>query len=240
MKRILLFFYGLSLPLFVIGQLPSAQNILEKSIQYHDPAGQWGTGMHWLSLRETRPDSKDRFTTCQFNLLKSSFEMNQTREEDKIVRGVQNDQCTHQLNGSSTLTKEQVKKHRLDCPRTKLLRDYYIYLWGLPMKLKDPGTQISETVQETSFQDKDCYALKVTYDPEVGEDIWYFYFDKSTFAMIGYRFYHEEAKNDGEYITLQGETMVGKMRLPKTRNWYINKDDRFLGADILEEGRFTP
>ena len=75
----------------------------------------------------------------------------------------------------------------------------------------------------------------MTYEAEVGEDIWYFYFDPANYAMIGYRFYHDESKNDGEYITLDGETIVNKIRFPQTRKWYINADDTFLGADILVE-----
>jgi hypothetical protein len=101
------------------------------------------------------------------------------------------------------------------------------------MKLKDPGTIIEEKVESTTFQGTPCYAMKVRYSPEVGQDIWYFYVDKETYALIGYRFYHEESKNDGEYITLEGEETVCQMKLPKTRKWYVNKDDKFLGADIL-------
>jgi len=54
--------------------------------------------------------------------------------------------------------------------------------------------------------------------------------------LIGYRFYHEEAKNDGEYITLEGEESVQGIKIPKNRHWYYNKDDKFLGADFLVRG----
>ena len=76
----------------------------------------------------------------------------------------------------------------------------------------------------------------MTYDPTVGEDIWYFYFHPTTYALIGYRFYHEEAKNDGEYITLEGEEVVQDIKIPKNRHWYYNKNDQFLGADFLIRG----
>jgi len=71
----------------------------------------------------------------------------------------------------------------------------------------------------------------------VGKDIWYFYFDKKTVALIGYRFYHDESKNDGEYITLDGEEIIQGIRIPKNRKWYYNKDDKFLGADFLISGK---
>ena len=55
--------------------------------------------------------------------------------------------------------------------------------------------------------------------------------------MIGYRFYHDESKNDGEYITLEGEIEIEGIKMPKDRYWYMNVNDRFLGADLLVEKR---
>ena len=55
--------------------------------------------------------------------------------------------------------------------------------------------------------------------------------------MIGYRFYHDESANDGEYILLEGETTDGTVRLPKSRTWYTHKDDRLLGTDVLDRLR---
>ena len=102
------------------------------------------------------------------------------------------------------------------------------------MKLRDEGTQIYEKVTTTTFQDKEVLSMKVTYDKAVGEDIWYFYFNPKNYALVGYRFYHDEDVNDGEYIPLEGEEVINGIRFPKTRTWYVNKDDRLLGADILE------
>ena len=76
-------------------------------------------------------------------------------------------------------------------------------------------------------------SLRVTYDPEVGVDTWYLYFDPDTSALVGYRFYHDESANDGEYIVLEGEVSSGTLRLPKARTWYTHGDDRLLGTDTL-------
>ena len=102
------------------------------------------------------------------------------------------------------------------------------------MKLRDKGTKIQEKVTTTAFQGQEVLSMKVTYDEEVGADIWYFYFHPMTYALVGYRFYHDETANDGEYIPLEGEEIINGIRFPKTRTWYVNKDDRLLGTDILE------
>jgi len=51
--------------------------------------------------------------------------------------------------------------------------------------------------------------------------------------MEVYQFFHEEGKNDGEYILLSGMEEINGIKMPKTREWYYNKDDKYLGTDIL-------
>ena len=53
---------------------------------------------------------------------------------------------------------------------------------------------------------------------------------------MGYRFFHDEPRNDGEYVTLEGEVAIDGLRIPKTRAWYYNRDDGYLGTDTLVGG----
>lgn len=226
----LLFFVS---PFFLFSQDLTGPQLLEKSIEYHDPKGAWSEFKGSLELTETRPDGPDRKTTLLLDNQRGFFRLDQVRDGETIMRVVENGECYHAVKGSTELTKEQVEKHRLTCERTQLLRNYYTYLWGLPMKLTDAGTVVDNRVQSIDFQGVNCLSLKVTYDEEVGTDTWYFYFSPETFALIGYRFYHDESKNDGEYIVLKGMVKVGEMLLPQRREWYVNDSDKFLGADIL-------
>jgi len=105
------------------------------------------------------------------------------------------------------------------------------------MKLKDPGTKIHEKVKMIKFQDKNCWQLKVSYAEPVGHDTWYFYFHLKTYALVGYRFYHDESKNDGEYIILEDEIQINDIRFPRDRKWYFNIDDKFLGMDYIHSGK---
>ncbi|PHN05591.1 DUF6503 family protein [Flavilitoribacter nigricans] len=215
-------------------QTVSAETLLERSIKYHDPKGQWGKTPMTLNLKETRPGGSDRTTTIGIDLKKQTFRLDQMREGNQLVYNIAMDDCTYELNGNSDISPEDLEKYRLNCDRAKTMRNYYTYLWGLPMKLTDPGTILHE-VKMDEFMGKAAYRLKVTYSPEVGSDIWYFYFDPSSYALTGYRFYHDEATNDGEYITLKGEEKIKNFRLPKERKWYTHKEDKYLGADILQQ-----
>ena len=108
------------------------------------------------------------------------------------------------------------------------------------MKLRDPGTIISEAVETKNFKGKDYLVLKTSYDKGVGTDVWYFYFNPKTYAMEVYQFFRTDedgnAKLDtGEYILLNEEAIVNGIKMPKVRAWYYNKDDTYLGTDTLVE-----
>lgn len=210
--------------------------LIEKSIQYHDPNGNWGTGMLELNFEETRPNGATRYTDIKMDVASEYFTMTQKNGDIKVVRTITKGNCEHLLNGSAEIPQEDTEKMRLTCERTVFMRDYYTYLWGLPMKLKDPGTILGDEVKEADFFGTKTLEIKVTYDPNVGGDTWYFYFHPKNYRLVGYRFYHDESKNDGEYILLEKEAKVAGMRLPKARTWYTHKEDKLLGTDILVKG----
>jgi len=142
-----------------------------------------------------------------------------------------NNQLSATLNGSSEISEEDTKAFRIDEKRAIFMRNYYHYLWAMPMKLTDPGTIIDPAVKTVDFFGKESLQIKVTYTPEVGHDIWYFYFHPETKALQGYRFYHDEAANDGEYILLDGELEAHGVKIPQSRTWMTHKDDKLLGVD---------
>jgi len=142
--------------------------------------------------------------------------------------------CSISLNGQKNISEKVKTAHKLSCERANMFKNYYTYLYGLPMKLKDSGTILHPTIQRKTFKEKEYVVLKVTYEKAVGKDAWYFYFDPVTYAMEIYQFFHDEAKNDGEYILLTEEEIINDIKMPKNRAWYMNKDDRYLGKDILK------
>ena len=137
------------------------------------------------------------------------------------------------MNGASDYSSEDAERFRLNDTRSQTMRDYYLYLWGLPMKLKDAGTIIHETVEKVHFENNTALKLQVTYEETTGQDTWYFYIDPVTYRMVGYQFFHDESINDGEYITLGEPLTISGMRIPNDRSWYVNKDSTYLGTDRI-------
>ena len=215
------------------GDLPAAATVVDRSIAHHDPEGRWGNAGFEMSFRETRPDGSERRTRVRFNDRLDAFEILTQREEAAIEGLLAGDDCVLTLDGSTEFSDQEAEKYRLTCERIQWLRNYYTYLWGMPMKLRDPGTRVDPEVTDAWYQERQVLSVRVTYDEAVGSDTWYFYFDPQTYALVGYRFYHDEAANDGEYIVLKGETEAAGMRIPTTRSWFTNAEGRHLGDDIL-------
>ncbi len=216
-----------------ISQDLTATQVLEKSIAFHDPNNQWKSFDASFDVVMEAPESSNRNSTIYLNLPKEVFKLDVERDGEKYGYHFKKQECAISLNGSSDISEEQQKKYRLTCERGNLMRNYYTYLYGLPMKLKDPGTNLDDKVERKTFKGKEYLVLKVDYDQGGGDDIWYFYFNPVTFAMEIYQFYHDEQKGDGEYILLNGIEEIDGIKMPKTRAWYYNKDDKYLATDIL-------
>ncbi|NNF18276.1 MAG: hypothetical protein HKN61_00770 [Flavobacteriaceae bacterium] len=216
-----------------LGQSMSASELLDKAIDYHDPMGEWGNLQQKLFITMSYPDGRERLSEVTIDLPKEYFSLKSKTGENVSQYTLAKGDCSLMLNGSTDISEEEKKTHRLNCERAESMKNYYQYLYGLPMKLKDKGTQLSPTVATKEFKGKEYKVLKVTYDEAVGKDTWYFYFDPETYAMEVYQFFHDESKNDGEYILLSETENVGAIKMPKVREWYYNKDDKHLGTDTL-------
>lgn len=211
----------------------TASNILQQSIEYHDPTHTWDNFKAQLDITMQTPNSGDRHSLVTIDRVAGGFDMKVGRDGDIISRSLNNDTCTIYFNGDAVFSDEIKAKYKLTCDRTKMYRDYYTYLYGMPMKIKDEGAILSPEVQKVQFMGDTYWKLKVMYDSTVGSDTWYFYFNPSNYALQAYQFYHNEASNDGEYILLTDIIEYKNMKIPKVRKWYMNKDDKYLGMDIL-------
>ena len=211
----------------------TALELLDKSIAYHDPEGKWANFKGSFTIKMETPKRPVRTTRIELDFLQQYFKSSVERGGVSTTSQWKAGQCMHWLEGSTTFTAAQAKEHGLNCERTNKMRDYYVYLYGLPMKLKDPGTKLDPKVYTKTLKGISYHCLKVTYDESVGKDTWYFYLDKTTAQLRHYQFFHDEAANDGEYIFLSGEANIEGIKMPKDRAWYMNADDRYLGTDFL-------
>lgn len=225
---------------FITAQSISGALLLEKAIQYHDPNNNWETFNGEFDVIMEMPDTPKRTSHVVINLPAEFFKAIATKEAITTEYVMDKGKCSLALNGNREISKEDLELHNLSCERASLYKNYYTYLYGLPMKLKDKGTNISETVERKTFKGTDYLVLKVTYDEAVGSDIWFFYFHPETYALEIYQFFKTDEKGNlkpdsGEYIMLSETEMISQIKIPKIRAWYYNKDDAYLATDTLKQ-----
>jgi len=225
-KQVLFLFLLLSIATF--SQQITGNQLLEKAIHFHDPKGNWKTFNGELFITMKTPDQIKRKSEIRINLPKEYFYIKSYKdastEEYTVNKGI----CSKVVGGNKNPSNDPKKT----CKRANLYKDYYTFLYGLPMKLKDEGTIVHQKVAKKIFNGKEYWVLKVTYDENVGKDRWFFYFNPKNYEMEAYQFFKKE-ENSGEFILLSGLEIIQEIKMPKTRDWYYNKDNRYLGTDLL-------
>jgi len=188
----------------------AAEKVLDLAVMYHDPDDAWRELQAEMTFLESRPAEKGDTTFIWLRNNEGYFQIRRPKEEHGML-----------------LDSGFVIAGNVDRDRIEMLRNYYLYLWGLPMKLRDQGTDLLSSVDTLIWNDKKV--LKIT--AEYATDVWDFYFDFENYALAGYRFVKNNG--EGEWIELYGIERFGNMRIPKERRWYVLSDSTYLGTDIL-------
>jgi hypothetical protein len=179
------------------------------------------------------PNKPNRNSEIKIDIPQEFFYVKAKRGVNVTEYTVLKNNAKVEFNGKTTSEKEQ-KQHKLSVNRAFFYKNYYTYLYGLPMKLKDDGTIIHQKVNKKTFKGKEYLVLKVTYKTAIGKDTWYFYFNPETYAMEVYQFF-KETKDSGEYVLLSDLETINDIKMPKVRAWYYNTNDTYLGTDILSK-----
>lgn len=238
--KYLFFAFTLSIVFSGTSQELTGNELLDKAIAYHDPEKNWASFNDQFTVTMQTSNSSDRVTDIYINLPSNIFKA--TAKKDSIITTYynKNGKCITTMADSLRIANLPEPPKRSHCETTELYKNYYTYLYGLPMKLKDPGTNIHEKIERKTFKGKEYLVLKATYDKAVGSDVWYFYFNTKTYAMEIYQFFKTDDSgklkpDSGEYILLTEEAIVNTIKMPKNRAWYYNKDDKYLGTDLLKQ-----
>ena len=141
----------------VTSQELTGQQLLEKAIQYHDPNGNWETFNGTLNVTMETPNNAPRVSTIKINLPEEYFYVKASRDQKTTEYTVEKDTCLIAFNGKTDISDAIAKKNNLSCDRANLYKNYYTYLYGLPMKLKDAGTVIDPKVTKKTFKGKQLF-----------------------------------------------------------------------------------
>ena len=151
MKQTVLFIGLLFTGLQSFSQNITGTELLNKAIAYHDPGNHWSSFSDTLLVTMEIPKSSKRESTIVINLPKSHFYVKDKKDTLTTEYTIYKGDCSIAVNGNQNPGEEILKQHNLSCGRAELYKNYYTYLYGLPMKLRDPGTIIDEHVERKAF-----------------------------------------------------------------------------------------
>ncbi len=208
---IILFTFWIGLIFAHAQGLLSAKEVLAKSIEYHDPEHQWNQLKSILNFHEQQPKKTVRKTKVYIDNSTGYFKLNRG---DELISGMILDSCF-------------IIKGSITCQRAAMMRDYYLYLWGLPMKLMDANTPLQPTVKYERIKGIAYFTIQVNYP----KDTWTFYFSKEDYSLKAYQFIKHD--QTGELIELEGLINIGKMKIPKNRKWFTLPEQKHIATDIL-------
>ncbi len=232
MKK-LAFLFCLVLTACQNGAPKSGPELLEKSIAFHDPDKQWDTLKTHLFLSSTDTAGVESFFELKIDNTEDYFAHISHPDGKNIEKGVSKGKEFFKINGDTVTSGADREKYDLNSKSVKFLHSFYMYLYGLPMKLQDEGAIIDRNVRSEVFKGKTYQTLGVTYKPEMGEEVWTFFMDPETSAMQAYRFMFSPGSAEGEYVLLDEIVEVDGMKIPKVRKWFLVKGDQYLGTDKL-------
>ncbi len=146
---------------------------------------------------------------------------------------VEGDRWSATVDGSSDLS--DVVRERMGLIREDgfFWRNYFGFLGGMPMCLRDPSVLLEPDAIEMTFEGRVVQALRASFEESTGTDTWTFYFEPGTAELIGCRFDRADPSRDGETLVFDEFVSVQGVRLPARRKWYMNADREFLGEDVL-------
>ena len=149
-KSIFLLFVIFSTSQF-FGQEMTGSQLLEKAIEYHDPNGNWATFSGTFNVTMETPTKSDRHSIISLDLPNEYFQLYASQDKTHIEYILESQKCNINFNGHIA-TEEEKTANKLSCERANMYQNYYTYLYGLPMKLKDTGTIIHEKVALKKFK----------------------------------------------------------------------------------------
>ncbi|MCP4520326.1 MAG: hypothetical protein GY827_01300 [Cytophagales bacterium] len=189
------------------------ETTLDKAIKYHDSQAKWATLKDSFQLISNSKwsDWKDEHLTIHIDVAQNS--LTYKNEERNIACQFTGDETTALIDSC-------------DCSSyASWTKNFYTYIWGLPMKLKDEGTIVTEAKLVKFFGDS-CHILKVSYEKED----WEYYFKKDTYYLAGFRFEMKGEKGGGEIVRHEGVSNWNGIITPTKRSWY-DLDTTLLGTD---------
>ncbi len=212
---------------------------IEYSIKYHDPKNNWDTFSSQVSSfsKVDRGGESLEESTRQFSFDNSTsyFGMSMDVQEFPLRIDISNDNC-QTVWKKKEITKEENNRYINDCKFGKNYRNYYRYLIGIPMVLKDDSAIVNPIVEEENINGKNYKKITVNYAPVNENPTWEFFIDPMNGKLVRSKFIRYNEKNEitgGEILDYPEHKLIQGMQLRTKMLWYY-LNEKFLADESYD------
>ncbi|MEQ6125113.1 DUF6503 family protein [Pseudotenacibaculum sp. MALMAid0570] len=211
----------------------SGKELLEKSLQYHDPKEEWSTAKFTLSIREPRTKNPERFSIVSINNQDNSFMLSRAREGKMALYELDAEGKTIVLLDNQVVKDSSLIKHYfLEHNRVKRYQDFYVTLLGLPMSLTEKRLSKVGSSTQVIFNEKSAYKVPIQLKEPMFSDTWNLFFSTENFSLIGIEMIFPEDPMKGERLYFLDNFQIDSMTIPKIRHWY-DLSGTLGGSDVI-------
>ncbi len=206
------------------------EDLIQKSIQYHDPKGNWHTFKGTFEVENERSP----VDLVINNATGTAYWTEVLKSGDTLTGGfLDKDSCIVRLNGKSIPPKGELENFLLDCENIIGRTNYWVYMYGLPMKLVDKEVNFVGSPKLVTFLNRKLWRVKVNYNLDQSGEYWQFYFDPKDYSLKVLQFFHPAMGADSEYILYSEEEQLNGLRMPTKHSWYMYNKKEFIGSEKL-------
>ena len=180
----------------------TAQKIVNNAIKFHDPNSSWSSlhaNFHFQSCFKHNPFSPENLEV-EINVPENKFKYSNIERDFAAV--YRKDTC-------ETISSVG------NCNNYSWTKNFYTYVWRLPMKLQDPGTAIDSVFSIEKLSNDNCYKIAVNYPNEN----FNFYFKCSNFELHAFSFLKNDSSGHGEFVEMKGTFSFKEIKSPQKRTW---------------------
>jgi|GEM_PF-345480 len=214
----------------------SAEQILEKCIQFHDPDGKWENYSGALKLINSCPGGFTAGTEIiEINVPEDYYKDTWIKGNITIVKEVKDGKIRVTFNGESA-TDEQIKDFGLNDENVRGAKTWHYYHFGHLMHFKNTGSILQEKVTEENFRGTPCYVItfigdekNVSYPFWAGK--WQFKINKESFALCGV--YTNALMPEGWTDVFEGVLEINGIKIPRVRTYYTKTGDELVYVDLF-------
>lgn len=210
----------------------SAEEIIEKSIQFHDANKQWNSVNFSAHLQEPRVGNPKRFSVITLNNQDNSFELKRNRDHHISTHKVdKNGDASTLLDDAIVTDSILIKKYRLEPERNINYHRFYKVMLGLPMSLSE-NIQEVKGIEEVAFNNQEAYKIEVELKEPLFSKNWYVFFSQKECKVLGIEIFFPNDSNKGERLVFEGEFAINEIKIARMKHWY-DLNNEYLGSDII-------